>query len=180
MDKVTHIVCSPMRRTIHTAYLAFYPAVFEKDIPIIAYPDVREWGNARCNTGIKFSSLLETFQDLEGRVETRLVPDGWEFNREVTNPYPEYKQTRALKVRKDLWELGQVVLKTKMGEKGVWNGIEVDGVEKKQDVHIVVITHGAFLATLEGLDGKFLYISPCLSLEERFTDIIDRGEILER
>ncbi|KAH7417484.1 histidine phosphatase superfamily [Cadophora sp. MPI-SDFR-AT-0126] len=154
MDKVTQIICSPMRRTIHTAYLALRPAIFEKNIPIIAYPDVREWGNTNCNTGIKMSYLLKKFVELEGKVETRLAPDGWEFNREVMKPYPEYKQTRALKVRKELWELGQVAMN---GGKGVWNGIEVDGVKKGRDVHIVVVSHGAFLATLEGEDEERLH-----------------------
>ncbi|PVH85673.1 phosphoglycerate mutase-like protein [Cadophora sp. DSE1049] len=157
MDKLTHIICSPMRRTIHTAYIALRPAIFEKNIPIIAYPDVREWGNTNCNTGIKMSHLLEKFEELKGRVETSLAPDGWEFNREVMTPYPEYKQTRALKVRKELWELAQVALKCEKGEKGVWNGIEVIGVKKNRDVHIVVVTHGAFLATLEGLNEERFY-----------------------
>ncbi|KAK0126621.1 hypothetical protein ONS95_008208 [Cadophora gregata] len=162
MEKVTHIICSPLQRTIHTTQLALGPAIFGKGIQIIAYPDVREWGNTNCNTGIPMSLLLKKFPGLEGKLETRLAPNGWEMNREIGTPFPEYKQTRALKVRKELWELGQVALKE---EKGIWNGIEVNGVARDCDVHIVVVSHGAFLATLEGEENARLYNAEYKSYE---------------
>ncbi|KAL2072764.1 hypothetical protein VTL71DRAFT_12107 [Oculimacula yallundae] len=152
MDKVTYIICSPMRRTIHTAYLGFYPLIMDKNIPIIAYPGVREWGKVPTSIGVKMSELLDKFKELRCKVETRLVPDGWETS--IGDVYPEYRDEKAAEVREDLYKLGQLVLD---GKDGLWNGIEVKGVEKGRDVHIVVVSHGGFLATLEGSSHQRLW-----------------------
>ncbi|KAH7363889.1 histidine phosphatase superfamily [Rhexocercosporidium sp. MPI-PUGE-AT-0058] len=152
MDKLNVIVCSPLRRTIHTAYVGFRPAIFDRKVLLIAYPDLKEFGNAPSCTGVRMTELMKKFGELEGKVDTRLAPDGWYKNTELN--IPNYKQVRAERVRKELYELGQIILK---GGKGSWKGIEVKGVKKSQDVHILVVSHGAFLAALEGSEKERLY-----------------------
>lgn len=89
---------------------------------------------------------------MEDHIETKLAPDGWEVNKEQNDQ--DHRQSRSLRVRKQLYELGQIALQ---GGKGMWNGIEVEGVKMGKDVHIVVVSHGGFLGTMQGRDGKFLH-----------------------
>ncbi|KAH9215310.1 histidine phosphatase superfamily [Leptodontidium sp. 2 PMI_412] len=136
MDKINVVACSPLRRTVHTAYVGFRPLILDKKVPVIAYPDIKEWGNAPSSTGVNMSELMKKFPELEGKLDTRLATDGWYKNTELG--IPDYKEVRVERVRKELWELGQV-----------------NGVKKGEDVHILVVSHGAFLATLEGSESKF-------------------------
>ncbi len=95
------------------------------------------------------SELVKSIEGLEDHIETKLAPDGWEFNKELSDQ--DHRQNRSLRVRKDLYELGVVILQ---GRKGIWNGIEIQGVKKGKDVHIVIVSHGGFLGTMQGKDGK--------------------------
>jgi hypothetical protein len=88
----------------------------------------------------------------EGYFDVGLVKDGWEVNGEDKGSVG--RRERARKVREDLWKLGQESLK----EKGKWKGRDVGrGLESSRDVEIVVVSHAAFLGTLEGTDGSYFH-----------------------
>ncbi|KAG4443018.1 hypothetical protein IFR05_001472 [Cadophora sp. M221] len=171
MDKINVVALSPLRRTVHTTYVGFRPLIFDKKVPVIAYPDLKEWGNAPSCTGVNMSELMKKFPKLYGKIDTTLATDGWYKNTEL-GIIPDYKEVRAERVRKELWELGQILLK---GRKGLWKGIEVNGVKKGQDVHILVVSHGAFLATLEGREKERLHNAEYKTYEFATEDMIANG-----
>lgn len=77
-----------------------------------------------------------------------LVKEGWEVNGEDRGSAA--RKERVRRVREDLWKLGQESLK----DKGTWRGRDVGrGLESSRDVEIVLVSHAAFLGTLEGTDG---------------------------
>jgi broad specificity phosphatase PhoE len=63
MEKITHMFCSPMIRTIATALIGFDP-VFDRGLKVIAWDDLREWGKSLCSTGTSLEILKEA---LEGK-----------------------------------------------------------------------------------------------------------------
>ncbi|KAK6587455.1 hypothetical protein PZA11_000745 [Diplocarpon coronariae] len=146
-SKVTHILSSPMLRTLETTWLGFKNVIIDREIKVIAIPDLREWGNGSCNTGSTMDSIFEKIPGLKNRMETSLVPDGWVINPE-SGPREGHRPQRVLRIRDGLWELGRIAIEGK-GEK--WNGVEVRSVETGEDVHIVVVSHGGFLKALTGV-----------------------------
>ena len=66
---------------------------------------------------------------------------------------------RVERVQKDLWDLANESLK----ECGTWRGKDVGIIERPKSksgrdggvVEIVVVSHAAFLGSLEGKDGEF-------------------------
>jgi broad specificity phosphatase PhoE len=147
MDKITHIVCSPMRRTLQTALLGFQP-LLDRGLKIVAYPDLREWGNSPSSSGYPLD-LLET-QYAGKPLDLSLVPEGWEINRE-----DQWDKSRASIVREELWMLGNQALQTAGGS---WKNCALPPREiLTQNVEILVVSHGSFLATLVDANSKLLY-----------------------
>lgn len=60
MNKITHIFCSPMKRTLGTCILGFKP-LLDSGLGVIAYPDLKEWGTGSSSTGspVKVSNPCE-------------------------------------------------------------------------------------------------------------------------
>jgi len=136
-DKITHLVASPMRRTIYTCLLSFVPAV-EAGKRVIALPEVQEVSNLPCDTGSAPEKLHEEF-DGAGKVDLSRVEEGWN-DKSVGSPWaPEMRrlEARARTARAWLRELGRDVTKN-----------------EGRDAHVVVVTHGGFLHVLTGdFDG---------------------------
>jgi broad specificity phosphatase PhoE len=130
MNNITHILCSPLRRTLHTAQLGFAPLA-TRNLKIIAYPNLREIGGGPTCAGSKMSVLLEELAG-EMKVDTSLVPEGWESNDSETGM--DIRE-RARKVRSELWEFGQEALKYSEGK-------------LQGNVEIAVVSHGGFLTWL--------------------------------
>ena len=55
---ITHVLCSPLVRTIKTAVVGLRP-LLDNGLKIIAYPDLREWGSSPCSTGTPISVLFK-------------------------------------------------------------------------------------------------------------------------
>lgn len=120
---------------------------------IIAYPDIREWGNSACSTGSKMSDVLLGIGG-KGIVDCGMVEKGWEINREDKSAAA--RRDRVRRVLEDVWSLGQESLKVG----GMWRGREVGRADcTRVDVEIVLVSHAAFLGTLEGTDSKYSHIS---------------------
>lgn len=105
MDKITHIVSSPLSRALHTALIAFKPAI-DRGIQVILVPDLRECGLGPCNTGSNIYELVEEIFRLEPGVRRDCIDTikcypGWE------QPTESWYHTEWL-MRAMLFHLGQI------------------------------------------------------------------------
>lgn len=138
-DRVTHLVASPMRRTLQTCEQSFRPAV-DAGLKVVAQPLVQEVSTLPCDTGSEPEVLAAEFgswADVSG------VPKGWNDKTSPGSPWAprvEALEERARRARVWLRELGRT-----------W---KAEGRGDTAD--IVVTTHGGFLHFLtqdwEGLD----------------------------
>jgi broad specificity phosphatase PhoE len=142
--QVTHLVASPLRRTLYTCLLSFEPALGKRQTTnkVIALPEVQEISPLPCDTGSAVEVLEKEF-GADGRVDLGLLTPDWndKSNGSVFAPVMNKLEARARKARVWLRELGRQFT----AENG--NG---------EDVHIVVVTHGGFLHFLtqdwDGMD----------------------------
>jgi broad specificity phosphatase PhoE len=151
-DKVTHLVASPMRRTLRTCLLGFAAEV-EAGMKIVALPEVQELSPLPCDVGSDPAVLAKDFDS--SKVDLRLVKDGW--NDKTTGspwePTIPRLDARAEKARVWLRDLGA----------------QSTGDE---DVHIVVVSHGGFIHFFtEDWDGMNPSRGACMSpsLRDRST-----------
>ncbi|KAF9876361.1 phosphoglycerate mutase family protein [Colletotrichum karsti] len=120
-SELTHLVASPLRRTLHTCLLGFGT---EGGPKVIALPEVQEVSDAPCDTG---SAVSEIAGEFEGKVDFSRVPDDWTDKQSPESrwePTLAKLEVRAAEARRALREL--------VGD--------VQG-----DAHVVVVTHGGFL-----------------------------------
>ncbi|ESZ92429.1 hypothetical protein SBOR_7188 [Sclerotinia borealis F-4128] len=121
---ITHIVASPLRRTLYTALYSF-PEAISRGIKVIALPELQETSPLPCDTGSEPAALAEEF---EGSVDLGLVTPGWNSKKGRWDSNAPAIEKRARNARVWLRQLGIQA--------------EKEGV---QDVQIVVVTHGGFL-----------------------------------
>ncbi|KAH7367491.1 phosphoglycerate mutase family protein [Plectosphaerella cucumerina] len=131
-DKLTHLVASPMRRTLHTCLQSFGPAPGDDDdfqrtalLPVLALPEIQEVSDNPCDTGSEVARLEEEFR---GKVDFSRVPAGWNEKKAASSPWEptlEKLEARARKARIALRKLA--------------------ASSDKEDVHIAAVSHGAFL-----------------------------------
>ncbi|KAH7363890.1 histidine phosphatase superfamily [Rhexocercosporidium sp. MPI-PUGE-AT-0058] len=146
MDKVTKILASPLCRTLHTALVAFKPAI-ERGIQVVLYPDLRECGGGRCNTGTNIEDLLKDLFEIEEDiqkdcVDASLCEPGWETGTESLEK-KDMRIQRAERVLSMLYHLGKMSANA-----------------SDYDVEIVVVTHSRLILLLEGhTSGKFFLMS---------------------
>ncbi|KAI8635626.1 phosphoglycerate mutase-like protein [Xylariaceae sp. FL1651] len=121
-DKITHLVASPMRRTIYTCILSFAPAV-KAGKKIIALPDAQEVSLYPCDIGTNLNQLKQEFGDL---VDFRFVSEDWNRKTPDSKYYPESQklEARARSVR-------------------IWLRDLIKDAEA--DAQVVLVTHGGFL-----------------------------------
>ncbi|KAI2468367.1 histidine phosphatase superfamily [Annulohypoxylon bovei var. microspora] len=121
-DKVTHLVASPIRRTLYTCLRSFEPVV-KSGKKVIALPDAQEISNLPCDIGSEPEKLAEEFGD---QVDLHLVQKGWNDKSSGSKYYPTpvNLESRSRAVRLWLRDLAN-----KAGE----------------DAQIVLVTHGGIL-----------------------------------
>ena len=144
-DKVTHLVASPMRRTLHTCLRSFAP-VAQAGKKVIALPEAQEVSILPCDVGSDPDTLRAEFAD---SVDLSLLRDGWNDKSEPSKyfPAPAKLEARAKEVRIWLRELAK---------------------EAGDDAQIVLVTHGGILHFLtedwDGIDHGRGTSSPSLPL----------------
>jgi broad specificity phosphatase PhoE len=146
-NNVTHILCSPLTRTLQTAQIAFEDLI-SQGLKVVAYPDLREHGSGPTSTGTSLQELQHLLHNANQITDLSLVPEGWEMNDKECK---DERRIRARRVRKELWERGQEALKETGGK---WKGYEVSRGATHQNIEILVVSHGAFLQKMLGLESK--------------------------
>ncbi|QSZ36098.1 hypothetical protein DSL72_007223 [Monilinia vaccinii-corymbosi] len=137
-ERITHIVASPLRRTLYTALYSF-PSAISRGIKVIALPEIQETSTLPCDTGSSPAALAEEFAE---NVDLGLVEEGWNSKEGRWDANAPAIEKRAQEARRYLRELG---VKS-----------EMEGV---QDVHIVVVTHGGFLHYFtDDWEGSSLFV----------------------
>ncbi|KAK4175288.1 histidine phosphatase superfamily [Triangularia setosa] len=137
-DKITHLVASPLRRTIYTCLLSFNPSTSGDKPTIIALPDIQEVSPFPCDVGSAPSKLSSEFSDPK-IVDLGLVKEGWNDKGPGSEyaPEPRKLHERARRAREWFAQLGK-------------------HYEGEKEVNIVAVTHGGFLHFLtedfEGVD----------------------------
>ncbi|KAI1184221.1 phosphoglycerate mutase-like protein [Nemania serpens] len=121
-DKITHLVASPIRRTIFTCQLSFTEEV-KAGKQILALQDAQEVSLYPCDVGSDVDKLKKEFGDL---VDFRLLTDDWNKKTPDSKYYPEPHKlvARARSTRLFLRDLVK---------------------DAGDDAHVVLVTHGGIL-----------------------------------
>ncbi|KAG7138224.1 phosphatase SPAC5H10.03 like protein [Verticillium longisporum] len=124
---LTHLVASPMRRTLHTCLNSFGPTPEDLKpaalLPVIAIPELQEVSNSPCDTGTDVAVVAPEFG---AKADFSRVPAGWNDKESASSPWEptlDKLEARATKARLLLRDLAR--------ESG------------KEDVHIAAVSHGA-------------------------------------
>lgn len=145
--QLTHLVASPLRRTLYTCLLSFAPALngaantndhLTAPAPpkqVIALPELQEVSPLPCDVGSAPAALDAEFGPA-GQVDLRHVGEGWndKSGASAFAPMMGRLEARARKARVWLRELGR----------------EFEAAHPGVDAHIAVVTHGGFLHFLTG------------------------------
>jgi len=121
--KITHLVASPLRRTLYTCLLSFPEEA--KRLVITALPELQETSDLPCDTGSEPSKLAAEFGE---KVDTSLVQPGWNNKKGRWSPASSAIEARARDAR--IWLRN-------LASQAQANG--------EEDVQIVAVTHGGFL-----------------------------------
>ena len=142
-DRITHLISSPMRRTLRTCFYGFKNRGKGDDNgtrkPILALPELQELSTMPCDVGSSVAKLDAEFNTSEEKVvDLSELPDGWQLFKLDSNslfaPNMDRLEKRAWQARRRLREIGQKYERDHPG----------------QDAHIVVVSHGAFIHFLTG------------------------------
>ncbi|KAK2605930.1 hypothetical protein QQS21_003656 [Conoideocrella luteorostrata] len=132
-SNISLVTASPLRRTLHTAYLTFGPALASssKCSPqILALPDAQELSDDPCDTGSDPHPLRSMAAENNWPVDLSLVKDGWNVKTLESRYSP---QSSAIEARaRDT----RILLRQKIREM-----IKAGDV----DAQVVLVTHGGFL-----------------------------------
>ncbi|KAK8235011.1 histidine phosphatase superfamily [Phyllosticta capitalensis] len=126
-SRVSHVIASPIKRTVYTALLGFSPVIEQKKLKVIALPELQETSDLPCDTG---SDPSEVAREFAGQpVDLSRVEEGWNSKNGRWAPEDEAIAARARDARLFLRDLVQ---------------------KSKDDEDIVVVTHGGYLHYLTG------------------------------
>jgi broad specificity phosphatase PhoE len=121
-EKITHLVASPLRRTLYTCLLSFAPVV-ERGVTVVALPDAQEISTWPSDIGSAPEKIKAEFGS---KVDFGMVQDGWNDKSPNSKyePVPDKLVQRARDVRLWLQKLAR---------------------EAGDDAQIVLVTHGGIL-----------------------------------
>lgn len=121
--KITHLVASPLRRTLYTCLLSF-PAEVKRGLVVKALPELQETSDLPCDTGSEPEKLAQEFA---GKADFELVTEGWNSKTGRWSPASSAIEARARDARVWLRDLG------------------TKAASAEEDVNIVVVSHGGYL-----------------------------------
>jgi broad specificity phosphatase PhoE len=124
-EKITHLVASPLRRTIYTCLLSF-PSAVARGLTVLAVPELQENSDVPSDTGSDLSMLQAEFGtgQFAGIVDLSRVHEGWNSKTGRWCPSAAAIEARARDARLILRNIAQ---------------------ENDDDKEIIVVTHGAFV-----------------------------------
>lgn len=127
--KITHLVASPLRRTLYTCLLSF-PEEVERGLVVKALPELQETSDLPCDTGSAPSKLKDEFSSgpFAGKVDLEFVTEGWNSKTGRWSPAASAIEARAREAR--VWLRNLAVEASK---------------SSSEDLNIVVVTHGGYL-----------------------------------
>jgi broad specificity phosphatase PhoE len=120
-DRLTHLIASPMRRTLQTCISTFGDGP-RAPYPIIALDTLQELADLPADTGSNKDKVAAEFGD---KADLSRVREGWNEKRSAESPFEPTGEKIIARAR----EARRVIR-------------EVAG---SGDDHVVVVTHGAFL-----------------------------------
>jgi broad specificity phosphatase PhoE len=128
-SRITHLVASPLRRTLYTCLLSF-PTEVSNGLKVVALPELQETSDLPCDTGSEPAKLAAEFSSgqFAGAVDLSLVHPGWNIKTGKWSPASSAIEKRAREAR--LW-LRNLASKAQ--------------AEGQEEVEIVVVTHGGYL-----------------------------------
>ena len=156
-EKITHLVASPLRRTLYTCLLSFPDAV-SRGLTVLAVPELQETSRQPCDTGSELSRLQAEFGKgpFADTVDLSHVHEGWNSKTGRWSPAKAATEARARDARLILRGIAQ---------------------ESDEDKEIIVVTHGAFLhyftENWEGFDPA--RGTAWLNTEFRSYEFVDRA-----
>ncbi|EHY56537.1 hypothetical protein HRR83_002379 [Exophiala dermatitidis] len=137
-ERISAVICSPLRRAVQSAAFAFAPAINREGVKFIAHPlgqeanaHQRDIGHARAD--LEEQQLPELLADRDpafplSRFDLSLVEDGW------TSKVGKYAADKAS-------------VEKRAAKMRTW-------LFKHPELHIVLVTHGAFSSLFDGrLEG---------------------------
>ncbi|RMZ88904.1 hypothetical protein DV736_g3860, partial [Chaetothyriales sp. CBS 134916] len=137
-SRLSLIVASPLRRTLHTAFLTFRPALTSKGSvapEILALPDAQETSHLPCDTGSDVDKLREFVKEQGWPVDLSLLSEDW--------------NVKALNGRYSP-QSGAIAARAKTARQLLWRKARELVADGKPDVEIVVVTHRGFLHFFTG------------------------------
>jgi hypothetical protein len=112
---------------------------------IVAWPKL---GLYSTGSSLKTLQKIAISKDGECNIDLSLVHEGWKINDDEE---PE-DHRRAEHVRKELWKMGNQMLRA---DGGVWNHLAfTPNPHGEKDVEILFVSHGGSLETLERTRGS--------------------------
>jgi broad specificity phosphatase PhoE len=123
--KITHLVASPLRRTLYTCLLSF-PSSIAAGLKVLALPELQETSDLPCDTGSPPAKLQAEFSTgpFAGAVDLSRVHEGWNSKTGRWSPETAAVEARAREARVILRSLANT---------------------EEDDQEIIVVTHGGFL-----------------------------------
>lgn len=124
-EKITHLVASPLRRTLYTCLLSF-PSAVSRGLKILAVPELQETSANPCDTGSDPSKLRAEFGTgpFADTVDFSRMHEGWNSKTGRWSPDKAAIAERARDARITLRSIAQ---------------------GNNEDKEIIVVTHGGFL-----------------------------------
>ncbi|PHH55370.1 hypothetical protein CFIMG_001052RA [Ceratocystis fimbriata CBS 114723] len=127
-NQVTHLIASPLQRTIQTCLAGFQPAS-NRGLKVLLLPKLQEVGPWACDTGSEPEIIA---RDYKGLVDVSRVEKDWNDklgDESIYKAVVSRIESRAVGARR---ELQAVARQWEMENQG-------------RDAHVVVVSHGAFL-----------------------------------
>jgi broad specificity phosphatase PhoE len=124
-QSITHLVASPLRRTLYTCLFSF-PTAVSRGLKVLAVPELQEVSDQPCDTGSALSKLEAEFGSgqFAGVVNFSRVHEDWNSKTGRWSRERKSVEARARDGRLILREIAQ---------------------ESEGDKEIVVVTHGGYL-----------------------------------
>jgi len=149
--RITHLVASPLRRTLYTALYAF-PADVARGVRVLALPLLQETSGLPCDTGSAPATLAAEFAPdpsispaaaaaAAAVVDLTHVTPGWNVKEGRWSPAASAIEARAREARQFLRRLGREAL----AAKSTSTSTTTTTTTTHPDIEIAVVTHGGYL-----------------------------------